>query len=259
VGISARLHFQTCNKGRATKVTGAAYGSGRTRTWERAADAETHQHSQHTLCAHRGEQQREKREKIVTGPRQVVTVPSRRAGRALRSSRVECPGGPSGSQVHLRACMPMPGAAAGAQAEAGAPVRVLACKGAFLSLPLSASPCLSSVFFCLSVSPGPSHTWILLEPRPQAAGGGQPPRPDPELLRPAVRAPGDALQGTLVAPAPPRSTYHTLGPECPGCIECPAPPAPRDAPRAPSGRLPRPATPMTHECLACPECPALLA
>ena len=26
--------------------------------------------------------------------------------------------------------------------------------------------------------------------------------------------------------------------------------------RAPSGRLPRPAIPMTHECLACPECPA---
>ena len=44
---------------------------------------------------------------------------------------------PSGSQVHLRTCMPMP-ARAGARAEAGAPVRVLAYKGARLSLPLSA-------------------------------------------------------------------------------------------------------------------------
>ena len=210
MGISARLHFQTCNKGRATKVTGAAYGSGRTRTWERAADAETHQHSQHTLCAHRGEQQREKREKIVTGPRQVVTVPSRRAGRALRSSRVECPGGPSGSQVHLRACMPMPGAAAGAQAEAGAPVRVLACKGAFLSLPLSASPCLSSVFLCLSLShQDPVIHGFSSSPAHRPRGGGSHP---------------DLIQSCSALLCEPRGMPS----------------------RAPSGRLPHPAPPITH-------------
>ena len=46
---------------------------------------------------------------------------------------------PSGSQVHLRACMTMP-PRDGAQAEAGATVRVLAYKGA---VPLFASLCLS--------------------------------------------------------------------------------------------------------------------
>jgi hypothetical protein len=55
----------------------------------------------------------------------------------------------------------------------------------------------------------------------------RPPRPDPELPRPAARVPRDALQGTLGAPAPPRSTYDTPGPEClpvPAPLDHPPPP-----------------------------------
>ena len=194
-------------------MTGAAYGSGRTRTWERAADAETHQHSQHTLCA-RHRENNGKKEKRVRKNRHGSTtsshgtVPAGGPLSALR--RVECPGGPSGSQVHLRACMPMPGAAAGAQAEAGAPVRVLACKGAFLSLPLSASPCLSSVFLCLSLShQDPVIHGFSSSPAHRPRGGGSHP---------------DLIQSCSALLCEPRGMPS----------------------RAPSGRLPHPAPPITH-------------
>jgi len=148
---------------------------------------------------------------------------------------------PSGSQVHLRTCMPMP-ARAGAQAAAGAPVRVLAYKGARLSLPLSASPrlCLSSVSDCLS--PGPSHTWILLEPRPHAAGGGSHPdliQSRPGLLREPRGMPFRAPSGRLPHPAPPMT--H-LAPNASSVLTDLRRQPRGMPPRAPSGRLTRPAT-----------------
>ena len=137
---------------------------------------------------------------------------------------------PSGSQVHLRTCMPMP-ARAGAQAAAGAPVRVLAYKGARLSLPLSASPCI-----CLSSLTRPQSYMDSPRATPTGRGGGQPPRPDPEPPRPAARAPRDKNASSVLTDL--RRQPRGM------------------PPRAPSGRLPRPATSMTHECPACPACPA---
>ena len=127
---------------------------------------------------------------------------------------------PSGSQVHLRTCMPMP-ARAGARAEAGAPVRVLAYKGARLSLPLSASPrlCLSSVSLSLT---RPQSYMDSPRATPTGRGGGQPPRPDPEPPRPAARAPRDKNASSVLTDL--RRQPRGM------------------PPRAPSGRLPRPAT-----------------
>ena len=54
----------------------------------------------------------------------------------------------------------------------------------------------------------------------------------------------------------PRPIYDTPGPECPAAVYSLLDQYRGMTYRAPSGRQPRLAPPMTHECLACLECPA---
>ena len=115
--------------------------------------------------------------------------------------------------------------------------RLCAClrtRGAPLFASLCLSPSLS--LFCLSLSLTPQSYMDSPRATPTGRGGGQPPRPDPEPPHPAARAKRDKNASSVLF------DLHRQ---------------PRGTPsRAPSGRLPRPATPMTHECLACLECPA---